>query len=120
MIITGILIMLITSCGSSIVTPEKNRIKEFPYLPSYENMKIENFEKSTTKEGLDHASITVKNTAYQDFLGNYEKLLHEEQWHTTDDKKPFSMTLEKDNHIVIIVVTSTEEDEDIKGLLYSK
>ncbi|WZL71951.1 hypothetical protein QBE52_12655 [Clostridiaceae bacterium 35-E11] len=119
-VLTVIFMILLLSCDSSKIESDKSVIKEFPYLPSYTNMKIEDFEKSTTKEGLDHASFTVKDGMYTDFLNNYEELLHDNNWQTTDDKKPFSMTLEKEEHIVILVVTSTEEDPYVHGLIYSK
>ncbi|QZY56334.1 hypothetical protein [Crassaminicella profunda] len=94
--------------------------KPFAYLPAYEPMTFENFEKATEEEGLDHATFTVKNSSYENFLADYENFLHENGWKTTDDKKPLSLNLKKNDHIVILVLTSKNTDKDVKGLIYSK
>lgn len=107
--------MLFTSCNPSNVA-----YKEFPYLPAYAHMTIENFQKATDEEGLHHATFTVQNVDYENFLADYEKILHKNGWRTTDDKKPFSMNLKKDDHILIMVLTSKKTDKNISGIIYSK
>lgn len=92
----------------------------FPYLPAYENMEFTNFEESTDKEGLNHATFIVKDVPYEKFLTTYENILHENGWKTIDDKKPFSINLEKENHILIMILSSNRKDKDIEGLIYSK
>jgi hypothetical protein len=94
--------------------------KPFSYLPTYESMTFENFENATEEEGLDHATFRVKDSDYENFLTDYENFLHENGWQTTDDKKPISINLKKEDHVVILVVTSKNTDEEINGIIYSK
>lgn len=109
-----VLMISTAACG-----PSKSD-KEFPYLPTYENMTFENFIESTEKGGLNRANFTVKNTKYKDFLADYEKILQQDGWEMVDDRKPFSINVKKEDHVAIIILTSKEGEEDIQGMIYSK
>ncbi|WP_129600552.1 hypothetical protein [Anaerophilus nitritogenes] len=110
-----IFILLFCSCAN-----KKEYIKEFPYLPQYENLKITDFEEAKDKNGLNHSNFSVKNVQFENFLSDYEKILRDHNWKTIDDKKPFSIQVQKDDHFAIIVITSQQKDKDIKGIIYAK
>ena len=83
--------------------------KEFTYLPSQKEMTLKNFEKPT-KDKMGVATYTLKNKKAKDVLEDYEKQLVKDGWEITQDKKPVSITAEKDAHKTIIVPVQIKED----------
>lgn len=83
--------------------------KEFPYLPSYKEMTLKNFEEST-KDKMGIATYVIKNKKPSDVLKDYEKQLKKDGWKITEDKKPASIAAEKDGHKTIIVPAQDKED----------
>ena len=109
-----ILIILITimfsipliSCGKVTYT------KEFSYLPSQKEMTLKSFEKPT-KDRMGVATYVVKNQKSKDVIETYQKQLKKDGWKITDDKKPASITAEKEGHKTIIVPTKIKEDDQL-------
>ncbi|MFZ5968869.1 MAG: hypothetical protein ACOYVK_17070 [Bacillota bacterium] len=93
--------------------------KEFSQLPKYENMEQVDFQEAETPEGLDKAIYTLDNTTAEDFLNEYEKKMHAEGWTTTNDNKPVSIDLKKDNQITVVVVKPTNDDNTIEVNIFS-
>ncbi len=81
---------------------------EFEYLPMYKGMVVEDF-KEPSEEGMGIAVYKLKGLSSDEVLGKYESLLKKYGWKTTQDNKPASITVEKDNHKAIIATSKTEE-----------
>ncbi|NMM65110.1 hypothetical protein HBE96_21225 [Clostridium sp. P21] len=105
MVIAIIIMFSLTliSCGKITYT------KEFEYLPSYKQMTLKTFQKPT-KDGMGIATYTIKNKKSKDVLESYEKQLKKDGWKITEDKKPTSITAEKEGHKAVIVPTQNKED----------
>jgi len=95
--------LTLIACGKVTYT------KEFSYLPIQKAMTLKAFVKPTKKQ-MGVATYVVKNIKSKEALENYEKQLKKDGWKITIDKKPISITAEKDGHKTVIVPTQTKED----------
>ncbi|MCX8129955.1 MAG: hypothetical protein N3I35_07655 [Clostridia bacterium] len=102
-----ILVLIISACGSVV-----KYTKEFSYLPSYPGMVLEN-SSPANEYGFSTASYSIADAKIEDIITEYEKLLHKNGWKTTDDKKPSSITVEKEKHLAVIVPSQNMKDTTV-------
>mgnify|MGYP000874518088 CR=1 FL=1 len=99
-----------TNTPEEIVTPENDLpayTDEFKFLPSHPNMKLKEFIKG--EQGVqDYAFYIVSDVEFDKFLVEYEDILIKEGWTVTNDGKPTSLGLEKDEHIAAMALSRTE------------
>ena len=115
-------ILLLMSIGillSACKSPVKEELEEFTNIPRDERMDQTSFEKASSKEGLDRAFYTVEDTTPVEFLTSYEELLHKDGWETTDDNKPVSITVKKDEQISVIVAKPAEGEDRFEVIIFS-
>lgn len=79
-------------------TPKLTYTEEFSYLPALPSMKLKDLQKG--QEGsYDYAYYTLSDIEYDKILDQYESLLKKDGWTVTEDKKPKSLTVTKDDHL---------------------
>jgi hypothetical protein len=116
-----LLVLILTSTLLSCRTSDNNKgqyTKEFPYLPSYGNIKLVKVEKATPG-GMDKATYTVSNTTPKEFLSGYEQHLTASGWKKTLDNKPVSINMEKEDHKAIILVIPEEKAKNLTVIIFS-
>lgn len=108
--------IFLISCG-----PRVSYTKEFPYLPSYNNMvaktnETENNETDNVEENenqtpeLKKVTYVVKDVDMENALSEYEEILNNDGWKTTFDGKPNMLQVEKDDHTALILIYSKNNE----------
>ncbi len=114
MFILLVLVPLTLFCISC--SPRISYTKEFPYLPSYNNMvaksnEMENGVENEEQTGeLKKVTYTIKDVDIENILTEYEKILQDDGWKITLDGKPNMLQIEKDEHTALIVVYSGDNE----------
>lgn len=101
------LVFNLAACGKKI-----EYTKEFPYLPSFPGMVL----KETTpanEYGFSSATYTIKDKKMVSVADEYEKILNDNGWKTTDNKKPNAFTVEKEDHKAVIVPSEDKNDTNL-------
>lgn len=125
-----LLLIGLTACGNS-TSPKVNNTKtsvgtndtkkinitytkEFSYLPAYSNMELQSITTPTDKNKLITAKYIIKNTTTDKVLNEYSDIFKKDGWEVDmslyKDKKPFSATAKKANHVAILTPEQNGSD----------
>lgn len=117
-ILALLLISILLSCQATD-NNNADEIEEFSYLPIYEGMELISVEKAPTDEGMDKGTYKISNTTPEEFLTNYENYLAENGWKKTDDNKPVSINMEKEDHKAIVIIPSVEDGDELTVIVFT-
>lgn len=116
-ILTIITLGIITA---ALIFNMNNRVKytnEYPYLPTYKNLQVDKYE--LPKNGqFGNAIYYVKESKYDNFLLEYQKIFVKDGWKITSDKKPESFEAVKGEHIA--KVNAVNSKDKIIVLIWTK
>lgn len=111
---TAVLGLSLTACGSGTSATNSGYTTEFPYLPSYSSpMELQEFTELAQSD-YSKAYYIIKDTKNEDVLVNYEKILTQDGWTVYEDKKPLSVALEKEDHVVMLLPQQVQSDVNLQ------
>jgi hypothetical protein len=115
-----ILLMVAAGCSKSPSQPNEpgtpgtgtsklTYTQEFTYLPALPAMKLKDFQKGQ-QGSYDYAYYTLSDIEYDKILDHYERLLKQDGWTVTEDKKPKSLTVTKADHLAAMVLSKVKNE----------
>ena len=103
-----ILCFALTACGSS--ASGSGYTKEFDYLPVFtERMELQSFA-PIDQSDYSQAIYIIENTENAAVLEKYEEILLADGWTVYEDKKPISIGLNKEDHVLVLLPQQVEDD----------
>lgn len=110
--LTLILIFALTACSPKTPeTPNNGQIaytEEFDYIPKHEAMVLDSHAEAEEADQFSDALYKLDGVNFDTFLEEYQTLLEKDGWEITEDKKPISISAQKDERVAVFLLSESD------------